>query len=71
MRKLILLLITLLSFSSCIKGYSGWVIEKKESFMTRSGGIFTVSHPRNIAIIERIRVEEYTFNLYNIGDTIR
>ena len=70
MRKLILLLITLLSFSSCMD-YSGWIIERKYRNFFDGGGTFVISHPQDMTIISRLRVEEYTFNLYNIGDTIR
>lgn len=67
----LLLLIIILFFSSCVQNYSGWIIENKSKFPLNSGGTFVISHPRDITYIKKIRVEEYTYNLYNIGDTIR
>lgn len=75
MKKLNFLLLVIVFFSiiACNNSnkvrYSGWIIENKKSNFF--GNLFTISDPSNISNRRTINVGDYTYNKYNIGDTIR
>lgn len=74
MKKSLILIILLVLTSSCeIKleeECSGWLIKKKYRSLLL-GPSFVISNPTDIENWKIIIVQEYTYQKYNIGDTIK
>lgn len=72
MKKLLILITLLVLTSSCeikLEERSGWLIEKK--YKSLLGPSFVISNPTDIEDWKIIIVQEYTYQKYNVGDTIK